>query len=327
MPHSANPRYLRGFAFNLLLGLLDNFIYVESPNDPFFWVKYKLRISELAITNIKRAMYLFKKPLLSTLKLIFTNPPWTIEYRDGYAFTTFDPWKFYDLRSRPYAEFTINYNGKKIRLMHAERGDAEGVFIGKTYSWLPVKDRVVLDVGANICDSSIFFALNEAAHVYAIEVLPSTAKICKENVEINGLLDKITVLNIGLGRPRKVRIPINLSAGGEFQLHNKAADSVSDNYVYVDVMSLDQVIDELNIKSAVMKIDCEGCEYEVFKYASPDAISKFTHIIGEYHYGPSPLKQVFTSLGYRFEATRPLPFYDPNRIPSYFATGVFRTWR
>ena len=148
----------------------------------------------------------------------------------------------------------------------------------------------MLDVGANICDSSIFFALNGAAHVYAIEVMPSTAEICRENVEINGLTDRITVLNIGLGRPGKVKIPKNLIAGGEFQIYGNFANNVGGDYVYVDVKSLDQVVDELGIRSAVMKIDCEGCEYEVFNYVSPDAIPRFTHIIGEYHYGPLPLK-------------------------------------
>ncbi len=125
----------------LLLDSLNNFIYIESLNDPLFWVKYKMRVMELAIINFERAMYLFKDPLLSTLKLILTNPPWMIKYRDGHVFTSFDPWKFYDLRSRPYAEFITNYNGKRIKLIHAERGEAEEVFIGGTYSWLPVRGQ------------------------------------------------------------------------------------------------------------------------------------------------------------------------------------------
>ncbi len=83
----------------------------------------------------------------------------------------------------------------------------------------------------------------------------------------------------------------------------------------------------MNLKNAVMKMDCEGCEYEVIRTASPDAILRFTHIMGEYHYGPLSLKRRFESLGYRFEATKPLPFYDPNRVPSYFATSIFKAYK
>ncbi|WP_048054006.1 FkbM family methyltransferase [Thermoplasma volcanium] len=61
-----------------------------------------------------------------------------------------------------------------------------------------MEGRKVLDIGANIGDSAIYFALKGAAHVYAFEVVPSTSEICKENVRLNNLDGKITVFNYGL---------------------------------------------------------------------------------------------------------------------------------
>src|SRR5215212_7819392 len=41
-------------------------------------------------------------------------------------------------------------------------GDIVGVFINNQYEYLPVKDKVVIDIGANIGDSPIYFILRGA---------------------------------------------------------------------------------------------------------------------------------------------------------------------
>ncbi|WOE50948.1 FkbM family methyltransferase [Sulfuracidifex metallicus] len=51
----------------------------------------------------------------------------------------------------------------------------------------------VVDIGANIGDSAIYFALKGASHVYAFEPLPSVYKVALENIKLNSLDDKITL--------------------------------------------------------------------------------------------------------------------------------------
>ena len=66
-------------------------------------------------------------------------------------------------------------------------GDIHTVFFNNEYADLDIKDKIVIDVGANIGDSSIYFALRGAKKVIAIEPFPENfdlAKISKKNLRI-----------------------------------------------------------------------------------------------------------------------------------------------
>ena len=54
-----------------------------------------------------------------------------------------------------------------------------------------------------------------------------------------------------------------------------------------------------------MKVDCEGCEYDLFKNASDDSLLKFTRIVIEYNYGYRMLKERVKKLGFKVKHTPP----------------------
>ena len=110
-----------------------------------------------------------------------------------------------------------------------------------------MKERTVVDVGAGVGDSPIYFALNGAKKVYAFDVNTT-------------YLEK----NIGENNLRDVIEPIRCECG------------LSNN---LDVITL-----KYNIPSgSVLKVDCEGCEYDFF--SSSRLISRYQTIIIEYHNG------------------------------------------
>ena len=64
-----------------------------------------------------------------------------------------------------------------------------------------VKDHVVLDLGANIGNHSLYFTLEAGARkVVACEPVPLTFSILQHNVELNQLEDRIDLYNCGLGK-------------------------------------------------------------------------------------------------------------------------------
>ena len=74
-------------------------------------------------------------------------------------------------------------------------GDVWGVFVKQEYSRLPVKDRVVVDIGANIGDSSIYLALRGAKKVIGLEPFPKNFQIAKQNIATNRLEDTVILVH------------------------------------------------------------------------------------------------------------------------------------
>jgi len=116
----------------------------------------------------------------------------------------------------------------------------------------------VIDIGANIGDSAIYFALKGASHVYAFEPLSAVYKIALQNIKLNNLEDKITLINAAVGsKEGKVKVPssINIEESGGFSITNQGD-------VEVPVISFNNII-KMTKDPYLLKMDCEGCEADI----------------------------------------------------------------
>jgi FkbM family methyltransferase len=140
------------------------------------------------------------------------------------------------------------------------------VFDYGMYKSLSVKDRVVVDVGAFVGDSAIYFALREARKVIAIEPHTGAYKEMLDNIRLNNLENIIVPTNAYLVSERgRARL-------GDYEI--KGSVSTHQNYDGVDRYGIGS--------DAVLKMDCEGCEYDIVlnDYAH---IKLFDEVILEYH--------------------------------------------
>ena len=117
-------------------------------------------------------------------------------------------------------------------------GDPYAVFFAKVYDFLPVRDKVIIDIGANIGDSSIYFVHKGAKKVIALEPFPKNYNTAKKNIELNNLTNKISLLPIGCSGT-KGEITINPKQEGA----GSALDSVSSG-IKVPLTTLDELIHE-----------------------------------------------------------------------------------
>ena len=79
----------------------------------------------------------------------------------------------------------------------------------------------------------------------------------------------------------------------------------------IKITTLSEIIKRYNIKyPAVLKSDCEGCEYGVLLKANNSDLRKFEQIQLEYHYGYLNLKEKLENAG--FKVTNTLPKYSDN---------------
>jgi FkbM family methyltransferase len=146
---------------------------------------------------------------------------------------------------------------------------------------------VMIDIGANIGMISILFGkLYPNMTIYAIEPVPETFQTLVKNIQLNKVTNVHPVEKAitSDGRKLKMVIDFNDNPGGATSFIDDKVISRLTSPVYRDVqsMTLDDVFVKFNIKKCkLLKIDCEGCEYEVLMKARN--LDKVEYLLGEFH--------------------------------------------
>jgi FkbM family methyltransferase len=188
---------------------------------------------------------------------------------------------------------------KKIKLYGLTQNlDAILVFSEEsTYANLPMDGRTIIDIGACTADTSIFFVLHGAKRVIAIEPYPKNFEMARKNVETNNFQDKIEVILGACGSAqRSIMVDPNYSSSMRSSLVESAKGTI------IPVITLEQILEKYNVNDPVLKMDCEGCEYEVILSTSETVLQKFSYIQIEYHRGYNDLKKKLEKA--RFKVSR-----------------------
>ncbi len=186
----------------------------------------------------------------------------------------------------------INSHGKKLSFFYYDTLDVE-IFTEDIYSKLPVKDKVVIDVGGNIGDSSLLFATLGAKETIMLEPQPKFFEYASKNIAYNNMAGKIQIINSALGG-RSGTIKINYEQSGEtFQI------PLDDGGVSIPVTTLDEILSKYDENGLILKMDCEGCEYDVINLSSDKTIKKFDAILIEFHSGCLDIKKRLESYGFK----------------------------
>ena len=151
---------------------------------------------------------------------------------------------------------------------------------------IPAGCRTVLDVGANIgAFSCLVCRLCPQAEVIAVEPVPSTYRVLLENVAINGMSGRITLVPSGLAAEsgRKVIYVSDVSAfSSMFRSPGRA-----DQPLEIETRSLRDLLDVFCKKYPegcdLLKLDCEGAEHEAILASSAEDLRRIRHIVMEYH--------------------------------------------
>lgn len=159
------------------------------------------------------------------------------------------------------------------------------------------KNAVILDIGANIGNHSIYWVVkSNAKRVYSFEPIHDTFKILKKNVEINNLSNKIKIFNMGLSN-KKINGSISFydrrNIGGTHVKQNPNGNLLLDK--------LDNIKIEENAIDFV-KIDVEGHELEVLQGAR-ETLLKYKPIVFVESFPDKKQKvhEYLTNLGYHLE--------------------------
>jgi FkbM family methyltransferase len=125
---------------------------------------------------------------------------------------------------------------------------------------------VFFDVGACIGEYSVWLA-RKGYRCFAFEPIQSSYEILTKNIALNGLQNKITAFNYGLGDKASIE---------HFKLHainpgaNRRVDRETEHTTKAEIKTLDNIYQTLNLDPSaniLVKIDVEGMEVAMLKGA------------------------------------------------------------
>lgn len=156
-----------------------------------------------------------------------------------------------------------------------------GVYI-KNINISPHSPPVVVDVGAYIGDFALYAAKYLNAHVIAYEPIQENFGILLENIKINDLEDKIKPWNKAIGLDTSLVLNVTKK---EDEIHASSfMYSDTGERITVESGTLEDVFNENKInKIDILKIDCEGCEYDVLLNSPNKVFQRIKNIVFEYH--------------------------------------------
>ena len=273
----------------------------------FTVIKTALKYRRLCRNYYKILMHILRKkyPIEANLRngdsLIIRN--YMEVQLDGGRFDGFEYDTTNDVVTLP--QFSSLDNNSRVKIYGGvNNGSIRDIFVDNVYHRLPVKGKTVVDVGANIADSSIYFATHGAYRVIGLEPFPKNYELAQKNIEYNKLSNKVTILLAGCGTNKR-EIGIDPA-------YERGIDSILKDFdggIKVPLLTLDNVLDThrdvIRNTSVVLKMDCEGCEYETILSAAGSTLKKFSHIIIEYHFGYKNLKEKLEKNNFKVSVTRP----------------------
>lgn len=142
-----------------------------------------------------------------------------------------------------------------------------------------------VDIGANIGLHALFAAalVGESGRVFAVEPHPVTMEMLRQNLEINGLLDRVSLLQAAVSNVDDAVVTFEYFAEHPAMSGIKISQEVLDKFkgtlekIDVKTVTLDTLVERAGLTPDLVKIDVEGFEYTVLE-GCVETIEKFPNV-------------------------------------------------
>jgi FkbM family methyltransferase len=146
------------------------------------------------------------------------------------------------------------------------------------------KPQVVLDIGGYIGDLSLYCASTFNSRVHCYEPTPQNFKVLEKNLSLNPTLN-ITAFNKGIsGSSESIKLNVQDVSG---EIHASSHKRYDNNATAIEIpcVSLSDAIDALKEpRIDLLKIDCEGQEFEILGNCDLEYLSsKVRYLVFEHH--------------------------------------------
>jgi len=156
------------------------------------------------------------------------------------------------------------------------------VFIRKDYGGV-MRGGVVVDIGANIGVFSLYAASRGARRVYAFEPSQQAYDVLLKSIAVNRLKQVISPCRMAVTGTygEKVRMPV-----GSSPYNQVLRGEVAEQYQEIGTTTLERILKDNHIdKVDLLKMDCEGAEYDILFNADRATLAKIREMKMEFHQG------------------------------------------
>jgi len=210
-------------------------------------------------------------------------------------------------------------NGLKIKL-RTKSTDLQAftnVWILKEYEvegFEILDNDVIIDVGGHVGLFSLFASLNSHnGKIVTIEPYPKNLNLLKENRNNNNFHNIVILNNAVTNKSKNLELFVNQTDDSAHSIYG-----TGENIIQIKGVTLIEIMQENEIsKCDMLKMDCEGAEFEIIKSLTNEELSKINKICLEYHIKENDLSSL-NKLKKRLEKMN----YDVNIKPTNKHIGM-----
>jgi FkbM family methyltransferase len=201
-------------------------------------------------------------------------------------------------------EFVLNGRKGFVKMLSdADESVFNEIFVEKEYKILDgfIKDAKfpIFDIGAHKGMFSIYArCLNGVVPIFAFEPDEDNIRCLKENLKMNRV-NGVVVKGVAVAGSKGHRELFLSADSHNHSIVNRWLIDGEPKIRSVDCVCLDDVFEKYNLpRVSVMKMDCEGAEFEILGNLSSDILNKVDVFYIEYHkyfdsFDPALLKKIF----------------------------------
>ena len=186
----------------------------------------------------------------------------------------------YFLRKKNRAEYRLRDGVRLYDDTGTLAGTMAVVFVRREYG--PVERvRTVVDIGAHVGSFAVYAAQScPGARVYCYEPEQQNFELLKQNIGINGLAGRVSAFQCAVASHNGCReLAVGESLLNSFHIVPTGADHQSVNCTTLRDIFESHALEAIDL----LKINCEGAEYEILESCSDGEFERIANIRLEYH--------------------------------------------
>lgn len=146
-----------------------------------------------------------------------------------------------------------------------------------------VDTGIVVDIGGNVGAFSVFVASLGATEIHTFEPDSLNYEVLERNIVTNGLEGVIRPHHVGVSDTER-EAELVQGQGGSYVVGGDRPHGAASDTETVQLISLGTLFADNGIVNCdILKLDCEGSEYDIIRAAPSDVLAKARYITMEFH--------------------------------------------